>query len=152
MKILAKVGVSTWLYMKKFHKSQQDPNPSRHLLQIDCTRVDPLRWVEANPGSCKGGLRALGALVGLAISSPFRVLLSDIMHHSFPQCLCHTLPPTVKCLKFQKFFLLMMSEVQWTTVKNVVFFSKGSTVIKLPAIFMNLRNFLCRNEMSVDES
>ena len=68
--------------MKKFHKSQRDPNPSRrvnpglekaylarrvdpgwllwsckHLLQIDCTRVDPLRRVEANPGSCKGGLR-----------------------------------------------------------------------------------------------
>ena len=67
--------------MKKFHKSQRDPNPSRqvnpglekgyparrvdpgwllwsckHLLQIDCTRVDPLRRVEANPGSCEGGL------------------------------------------------------------------------------------------------
>ena len=82
MKILAKVGVSTQLYMKKFHKSQRDPNPSRrvnpglekgyparrvdpgwllrsckHLLQIECTRVDPLRRVEANPGSCKGGHR-----------------------------------------------------------------------------------------------
>ena len=70
--------------MKKFHISQQDPNPSRwvnpglgkgyparrvdpgwllqsckHLLQIDCTRVDPLRRVEANPGSCKGGLNIL---------------------------------------------------------------------------------------------
>ena len=81
MKISAKVGASTWLYMKKFHKSQRDPNPSRrvnpglekgyparrvdpgwllwsckHLLQTDCTRVDPLRWVEANLGSCKGGL------------------------------------------------------------------------------------------------
>ena len=80
MKISAKVGASTGLYMKKFHKSQRDPNPSRrvnpglekgyparradpgwllrsckHLLQIDCTRVDPLRQVEANPGSCKGG-------------------------------------------------------------------------------------------------
>ena len=69
--------------MKKFRKSQQDPNPSRRvnpglekgyrakrvdlgwllqsckcLLQIDCTRVDPLRRVEAYPGSCKGGLRA----------------------------------------------------------------------------------------------
>ena len=68
--------------MKKFHKSQRDPNPSRrvnpglekgyparrvdpgwllrsckHLLQIDCTRVDPLRRVEVNPGSCKGGLK-----------------------------------------------------------------------------------------------
>ena len=67
--------------MKKFHKSQRDPNLSRrvnpglekgyparrvdpgwllrsckYLLHIDCTRVDPLRRVEANPGSCKGGL------------------------------------------------------------------------------------------------
>ena len=82
MKISAKVGASTCLYMKKFHKSQRDPNPSRqvnpglekgylargvdlgwllwlckYLLQIDCTRVDSLRRVEANPGSCKGGLR-----------------------------------------------------------------------------------------------
>ena len=81
MKISAKVGASTRLYMKKFHKSQRDPNPSRrvnpglekgyparrvdpfwllrsckYLLQIDCTSVDPLRRVEANPGSCKGGL------------------------------------------------------------------------------------------------
>ena len=83
MTISAWVGDSTHLYMKKFHKSQQDPNPSRrvnlglekgyparrvdpgwllrsckYLLQIDCTRVDPLRQVEANPGSCKGGLKA----------------------------------------------------------------------------------------------
>ena len=68
--------------MKKFHKSQWDPNPSRrvnlslkkgyparradpgwllrsckYLLQVDRRRVDPLRRVEANPGSCKGGLR-----------------------------------------------------------------------------------------------
>ena len=68
--------------MKKFYKSQQDPNPSRrvnpslekgyparrvdpgwllrsckYLLQVDRRRVDPLRQVEANPGSCKGGLR-----------------------------------------------------------------------------------------------
>ena len=81
MKISAKVGASIRLYMKKFHKSQRDPSPSRrvnpglekgyparrvdpgwllrsctHLLQIDCTRVDPLRRVEANPVSCKGGL------------------------------------------------------------------------------------------------
>ena len=81
MKISAKVGASTWLYMKKFHKSQRDANPSRwvnpglekgyparrvdpgwllqsckYLLQVDRRRVDPLRWVEANPGSCKGGL------------------------------------------------------------------------------------------------
>ena len=67
--------------MKKFHKSQRDPNRSRrvnpgveknhparrvhsgwllrsfkHFLQIDHGRVDPLRRVEANPGSCKGGL------------------------------------------------------------------------------------------------
>ena len=80
MKISAKVGASTRLYMKKFLKSQQDPNPSRqvnlglkkgylarrvdlgwllqsckHLLQIDCTRVDPLRQVEANLRSYKGG-------------------------------------------------------------------------------------------------
>ena len=66
--------------MKKFHESQRDPNPSRqvnqglekgyparrvdpgwllrsckYLLQIDCARLDPLRRVEANPGSCKGG-------------------------------------------------------------------------------------------------
>ena len=82
MKILAKVGASTRLYMKKFHNSQRDPNPSRrvnpslekgftarrvdpgwllwlckYLLQVDRRRVDPLRRVEANPGSCKGGLR-----------------------------------------------------------------------------------------------
>ena len=44
-----------------------------------------------------------------------------------------------------------MSEVQWTAVENVVFFSKGSTVIQLPVILTNLRNFLCRNEMSEDE-
>ena len=81
MKISAKVGASTRLYMKKFHKSQRDPKPSRwvnpglekgysarrvdpgwllrsykHLLQIDCTRVDPLRRVEANPGCLKGAL------------------------------------------------------------------------------------------------
>ena len=65
--------------MKKLHKSQWDPtNPSRwvnpglearrvdpgwflqsckYSLQVDCRRIDPLRWVEANPGSCKGGLR-----------------------------------------------------------------------------------------------
>ena len=48
--------------------------------------------------------------------------------------------------------VFMMSEVQWTAVENVVFFSKGSTVIKLLVIFTNLRNFLCRNEMSEDES
>ena len=67
--------------MKKFHKSQRDPNPSRRvnsglekgyparkvdpgwllrscklLLQIDRRRVDPLRRIEANPGSCKGDL------------------------------------------------------------------------------------------------
>ena len=66
--------------MKKFHKSQRDPNPSRrvnpglekgyparrldpgwllrsckYLLEVDRRRVDPLRRVEANPGSCKGG-------------------------------------------------------------------------------------------------
>ena len=81
MKISAKVGTSTWLYMKKFHKSQLDPNPSRrvnpglgkgylarradpgwllrsckYLLQVDSRRVDLLRQVEANPRSCKGGL------------------------------------------------------------------------------------------------
>ena len=44
--------------------------------------------------------------------------------------------------------VFMMSEVQWTAVENVVFFSKGNTVIKLPVILTNLRNFLCRNEMS----
>ena len=73
MKISAKVGASTHLYMKKFHKSQRDPNPSRrvdpglekgypgrrvdpgwllqsckYLLKIDCTRADPLRRVEAH--------------------------------------------------------------------------------------------------------
>ena len=37
-------------------------------------------------------------------------------------------------------------------VENVVFFSKRSTVIKLPFMFMNLRNMLCRNEISEDES
>ena len=82
MKISAKVGASTQLYMKKFHKSQWDPNPSRrvnpvlekgyparrvdpgwllrsckYLLQVDRRRVDPLRRVEANPGSCKQGFR-----------------------------------------------------------------------------------------------
>ena len=74
--------------MKKFHKSQRDANPSRQvnpglekgypakkvdpgwllrsckcLLQIDCTRVDPLWWVEANLGSCKGGLKPTWARV-----------------------------------------------------------------------------------------
>ena len=29
----------------------------KYLLQVDRRRVDPLRWVEANPGSYKGGLR-----------------------------------------------------------------------------------------------
>ena len=48
--------------------------------------------------------------------------------------------------------VFMMSEVQWTAVKNVVFFSKGSTIIKLPVMLMNLRNFLCSNEMSEDKS
>ena len=48
--------------------------------------------------------------------------------------------------------VFMMPGVQWTAVENVVFFSKGSTVIKLPVILTNLRNFLCRNEMSEDES
>ena len=82
MKISAKVGASTRLYMKKFHKSQRDPNLSgrvnpglekgyparrvdpgwllrscKYLLQVDRIRVDPLRRVEANPGSCKGGLK-----------------------------------------------------------------------------------------------
>ena len=71
--------------MKKFHKSQLDLNPSRrvnpglekgyparrvdpgwllrsckYFLQVDRRRVDPLRRVEANPSSCKGGLRFLG--------------------------------------------------------------------------------------------
>ena len=48
--------------------------------------------------------------------------------------------------------VFMMSEVQLTAVENVVFFSKGSSKIKLPVILTNLRNFLCRNEMSEDES
>ena len=48
--------------------------------------------------------------------------------------------------------VFMMSEVQLTAVENVVFFSKWRTVIKLPVILTNLRNFLCRNEMSEDES
>ena len=48
--------------------------------------------------------------------------------------------------------VFMMSEVQWTAVENVVFFSKRSTVITLPVMFMNLRNMLCRNEISEDES
>ena len=48
--------------------------------------------------------------------------------------------------------VFMMSEVQLTAAENVVFFSKGSTAIKLPVILTNLRNFLCRNEMSEDES
>ena len=48
--------------------------------------------------------------------------------------------------------VFMMSEVQWTAVENVVFFSKRSTVIKLPVIFTNLRDLLCRNKMSEDES
>ena len=82
MKISAKVGASTQLYMKTFHKSQQDPSPSNqvnpglekgnparrvdpgwllqsctYFLQVDCRRVDPLRWVEVNPGLCKGNLK-----------------------------------------------------------------------------------------------
>ena len=77
--ISAKVGASTRLYMKKFHKSQRDPNPSRrvnpglekgyparrvdqgwlmrsckYLLQVGRSRVDPLMRFEANP--CKGDL------------------------------------------------------------------------------------------------
>ena len=48
--------------------------------------------------------------------------------------------------------VFMMSEVQWTAAENVVFFNKGSSVIKLPVILTNFRNFLCRNEMSEDES
>ena len=48
--------------------------------------------------------------------------------------------------------VFMMSEVRWTAVENVVFFSKWSTVIKLPVMFMNLRNMLRRNEISEDES
>ena len=74
MKISAKVGASTRLYMK-FYKSQRvnmglekgyparrvDPGwllrPCKYLLQVNRRRVDPLRRVEANPGSCKGGLR-----------------------------------------------------------------------------------------------
>ena len=48
--------------------------------------------------------------------------------------------------------VFMMSEVRWTEVENVVFFSKQSTVIKLPVMFMNLRNMLFRNEVSEDES
>ena len=74
MKISAKVGASTRLYMKKFHKSQRDPNPSRRVNPglekgYPARRVDPgwllrsckyllqvdRRRVEANPGSCKGG-------------------------------------------------------------------------------------------------
>ena len=64
---------------EKFHKSQQDSSPSRwvnlglekgypvrrvdpgwllqsckYLLRIYRRRADPLRWVETNPGSCKG--------------------------------------------------------------------------------------------------
>ena len=75
MRISARVGASTHLYMKKFYKSQRDPYPSRqvdpglekgypvrrvdpgwflrsckHLLQIDHRRADPLERVEANPG------------------------------------------------------------------------------------------------------
>ena len=46
--------------------------------------------------------------------------------------------------------VFMMSEVRWTAVD--VFFSKRSTVIKLPVMFMNLRNMLCRNDISEDES
>ena len=82
MRISALVGASARPYVTKFHKSQQDPNPSRqvvrglekgytarrvdpgwllrsckHLLQIDHRRVDSLRPVKAKPGSCKGGLR-----------------------------------------------------------------------------------------------
>ena len=80
MKISAKVGASTWLHMKKFHKSQRDPNPSRrvnpglekgyparrvdpgwllqsckYFLQVDRRRADPRRRIEANTDSCKGG-------------------------------------------------------------------------------------------------
>ena len=87
MKISARVGASPRLYMKKFHKSQRDPNPYRwvnpglekgyparrtdpgwllqsckYLLHIDRRRVDPLRRVEGNPGSCKGGPRVRFAL------------------------------------------------------------------------------------------
>ena len=48
--------------------------------------------------------------------------------------------------------VFMMLEVRWTAVENVVFFNKRSTVITLPVMFMNLRNMLCRNEISEDES
>ena len=47
--------------------------------------------------------------------------------------------------------VFMMSERAMDAVKNVVFFSNGSTLIKLPVMFTNLRNFLCRNEMSEDD-
>ena len=62
MKISAKVGASiNPVYMKEFHKSQRDPNPSRRVNPglekgYPARRVDPLRRVEVNPGSCKGGL------------------------------------------------------------------------------------------------
>ena len=81
MKISAKVGASTRLYVKKFHKSQRDPNPSRrvnpglekgypvrrvdpgwllrsckYLLQVDRRRVYPLRWVEVTRARVKGTL------------------------------------------------------------------------------------------------
>ena len=87
MKISAKAGASTHLYMKKFHKSQRDPDPSRpvypglekgyparrvdpgwllqsckYLLQVDRRMADPLRRVEAKPGSCKGTLASVSRL------------------------------------------------------------------------------------------
>ena len=80
-RISAWVGASTRFSMKKFHKSQRDPNSSRrvnlglekgypairidlgwllrsckYLLQVDRGRVEPLLWVEANLSSCKRGL------------------------------------------------------------------------------------------------
>ena len=110
MRISARADASTRLYMKEFHQSQRDPNPSRRvnpglkkgyparmvdpgwLLRsckysfcIDRRRVDPLRRVEANLGSCKGGLTDLKAILFLLkqldqVSRPRGVMIGPHFH------------------------------------------------------------------------
>ena len=118
MKISAKVGASIRLYMKKFHKSQRDPNPSRrvnpglekgyparrvdpgwllrsckYLLQVDRRRVDPLRRVEANPGSCKGGPN----LTIQSVNQPYQQLSDFPDTYINPSLSLH---PIQRCLKY----------------------------------------------------
>ena len=99
-------------YMKKFHKSQRDLNPSRrvnpglekgyparrvdpgwllrsckYLLQVDRRRVDPLKRVEANLGSCKGGL-----------SDHHKMVVTVLKYH-----FVRTQPKTIHCRDYHQF-------------------------------------------------